>query len=149
MKFCLKSFDKQTPSTYDRDLTSAVEAAKYYQELLTKYVSSPYSANAKDRLAIINKKILDKEQYIADFYFKTKNYEAALWRYRYIQANIEDRELLSHAKYREVLSLEKLALYKECLDVMKVNAPFFSEKQIGELEKIADHCADKWKEQIQ
>lgn len=144
-----ESFDNQTPSTFDRDLTSAVEAAKYYQELLTKYVSSPYSANAKARLEVINKKIVDKEQYIADFYFKTKNYEAALWRYRYIQANMEDRDLLSHAKFREVLSLEKLAQYKECLDVMKVNAPFFSEKQVSQLEKVADHCAEKWKQQLQ
>lgn len=144
-----ESFDKQTPTTFDRDLTSAIEAAKYYQELLTKYVSSPYSANAKERLAVINKKVLDKEKYIADFYFKTKNFEAALWRYRYIQANVEDKELIAHAKFREVLSLEKLELYKECLDIMKVNAPFFSEEQIQVLEKIADHCADRWKEKLQ
>lgn len=144
-----ESFDKQTPSTFDRDLSSAIEAAKHYQELLTKYVSSPYTANAKERLVVINKKLLDKEKYIADFYFKTKNYEAALWRYRYIQANIEDKELLSHSKFREVLALEKLKQYKECLDAIKVHAAFYSEKQILELEKIAETCADKWKENLQ
>jgi outer membrane protein assembly factor BamD len=144
-----ESFDKQSPSTFDRDLSSSVEAAKYYQELLTKYVSSPYTALAKERLEVINQKLLDKEKYIADFYFKTKNYEAALWRYRYIQSNVENKDLLSHAKFREVLALEKLEQYKECLDVMKVHAPFFSEKQIAELEKVADHCAQKWKDKLQ
>ena len=144
-----ESFDKQSPTTFDRDLTSSMEAAKYYQELLTKYVSSPYTANAKDRLSFINQKVVDKEKYIADFYFKTKNYEAALWRYRYIQANVENKELLTHAKYREVLALSKLEQFKECLDVMKVNAPFFTDQQIVELEKVADHCAQKWKEKLQ
>lgn len=144
-----ESFDKQSPTTYDRDLTSSMEAAKYYQELLTKYISSPYTANAKERLTIINQKVVDKEKYIADFYFKTKNYEAALWRYRYIQANVENKDLLNHAKYREVLSLSKLQQFKECLDVMKVNAPFFNEEQIKELEIVADDCAQKWKEKLQ
>ncbi len=144
-----ESFDKQSPSTFDRDLSSSVEAAKYYEELLTKYVNSPYVANAKERSAVINKKLVDKEQYIADFYFKTKNYEAALWRYRYIQANVSNKDLLTHAKYREVLALQKLEQYKECLDVMKVHAPFFTEKQITELESVADNCAQKWKEKLQ
>ena len=143
-----ESFDKQSPSTFDRDLSSSIEAAKYYQELLIKYVSSPYVSLAKERLEVINQKLIDKEKYIADYYYKTKNYEAALWRYRYIQTNVEDKDLLSHAKFREVLALEKLSLYKECLDVMKVHAPFFSEKQILELEKIADLCAQKWKENL-
>ena len=144
-----ESYDKQTPATYDRDLTSAVESSKYYRELLEKYVSSPYTATAKERLAAIDDLLLKKEKYIADFYFKTKNYEAALWRYRYIQGNVTQRDLLSHSKFREVISLEKLKMYKECLDTIKANASFFNEEQIKELEHVADSCAARWKEQIQ
>lgn len=141
-----ESYDKQTPSTHDRDLSSAQEAIKYYQELLGKYATSPYIEPSKQRIEVIKDKLLKKEKYIADFYFKTKNYEAALWRYKFIQETLQDKDLLSHAKFREVLTLEKLSMFKECLDTIKAHASFFSDEQLKEMDAVADRCAASWKE---
>ncbi|MBT4792827.1 MAG: outer membrane protein assembly factor BamD, partial [Halobacteriovoraceae bacterium] len=47
-----ESYYNQLPDTFDRDLESAVEAVKYYQEILEKYPKTEY---AKDSLKKIGK----------------------------------------------------------------------------------------------
>lgn len=76
-----ESFYNQLPSTFDRDLSAGAEAIKYYQELLDSYSNSDYVKGAEERISKVTDMMLKKEVYIADFYFKTKDYSAALSRY--------------------------------------------------------------------
>lgn len=85
-----ESFYRQLPETYDRDLSAGIEAIKYYEELILTYSNTEYVKDARDRIAKINDMIEKKEIYIADFYFKTKDYLAAKIRYQDVLATLKD-----------------------------------------------------------
>src|SRR5690606_3138226 len=72
-----ESFYKQIPKTIDRDLEPAVEAIRYYQEVLQKYPDTQDAKKAKERIAEAHNMLKSKDLYIADFYFKTKKWGAA------------------------------------------------------------------------
>lgn len=110
-----ESFYRQIPETNDRDLEPAVEAIKYYQELITKYPSSEQIKDGLKKIAECKNKLKAKEQYIADFYFKTEVFDAARWRYLEILNTFEDKKLRSHSMQRIILSSYYLKDYKNCL----------------------------------
>lgn len=85
-----ESFYKQLPDTFDRDLSAGAEAIKYYNELLLNYAQTEYVKDARNRIKQIEGMMEKKEIYIADFYFKTHDYEAAKRRYFEIIKNITD-----------------------------------------------------------
>jgi outer membrane protein assembly factor BamD len=87
-----ESFYQQLPSTFDRDLSVGVEAIKYYNELLQNYSKTDYVKEAKTRITQIEEMLLKKEVYIADFYFRTKDFEAAKVRYEEVLKNITDEK---------------------------------------------------------
>lgn len=85
-----ESFYRQLPSTFDRDLSAGLEAIKYYSELLQSYPNTEYSKEAQQRINQIEEMLEKKEIYIADFYFKTKDYPAAKARYEDVLKNLKD-----------------------------------------------------------
>lgn len=111
-----ESYFKQLPTTFDRDLSPAGEAVKYYEEVIEKYPNSEYAPTATSQRAICLEMILNKEKYIADFYYKTDVYDAALWRYLEIIQNIKDPALVNHAKLRTIMTSQKLNKFDDCLN---------------------------------
>lgn len=85
-----ESFYRQLPETFDRDLSAGIEAIKYFEELLQTYPSTEYVKDAQKRIDQIQDMIEKKEIYIADFYFKTKDYFAAKARYEDILKNLKN-----------------------------------------------------------
>jgi len=85
-----ESFYKQLPPTFDRDLSAGLEAVKYYNELLQNYSNTEYVKDARARIKQIDDMIVQKEVYIADFYFRTKDFKAAKSRYEEIIKNVTD-----------------------------------------------------------
>jgi len=85
-----ESFYLQLPSTFDRDLTAGLEAIKYYNELLQNYPNTEYVKEAQSRINQIESMLEQKEIYIADFYFKTKDYFAAKSRYEEILKSLKN-----------------------------------------------------------
>lgn len=80
---------KQLPETIDRDLSASKEALTYFSILQKSYPGSQYIKDANEKAAEIEKKLIEKELYIADFYFKKEQYLSALGRYeRLVQQNI-------------------------------------------------------------
>jgi outer membrane protein assembly factor BamD len=75
------SFFNQLPSTIDRDLSLAEKAILYFDEVTTSYSSSEYSKDAASKKADALKMLAQKEMYIADFYFKKRQFDSALGRY--------------------------------------------------------------------
>ena len=109
-----ESFFRQTPTTYDRDLSTAQQAIKYYDEVAQKYPRSKYAKPAREKIAQIKTMLNQKEQYIADFYFKTKVYSAARYRYLEIIGAIKDASIVAHAMERVIESSYRLKEYKKC-----------------------------------
>ncbi len=78
--------------------------------------------------------IRDKEQYIADFYFKTEVFEAARWRYLNILENFKEDDLVKHSMERIILSSYKMKDYEKCDLFAKKYSPALKEKS----SKLAD-----------
>ncbi len=87
-----ESFYRQLPSTFDRDLTAGIEAVKYYNELIQNYPSTEYVKDAQSRIDQIDDMLEKKEIYIADFYFRTKDFEAAKARYEDILKTLKNKD---------------------------------------------------------
>lgn len=85
-----ESYYKQKPSTFDRDLTTARQAIKYFNELRSLYPKSDYLKDAKVKVDECYKMLKDKELYIANFYFKTEDYLSAEFRYKKILTAFQD-----------------------------------------------------------
>ena len=84
----------------------------------------------------------NKEKYIADFYFKTENYEAARYRYLKIIKEFESKGLLEHAKIRAAESYFELEDYRGCISFLKENARSLSEQGALKATEIVDQCAE-------
>ena len=105
-----ESFFRQLPSTYDRDLSAGIEAIKYYEELISTYSNTEYVKDAQSRINLINDMLEKKEIYIADFYFKTKDYSAAKSRYEDILISLKNEAERPRIMARIVESEEKLQI---------------------------------------
>ena len=64
----------------DRDQTPQKNAAIYFEEFLVKYPKSEYAKDVTEKLAEVRLQQLQYELYVADFYYRTEKYEAALKR---------------------------------------------------------------------
>lgn len=135
-----ESYFNQLPSTYDRDLSAAFEAIKYYNMLATSYPDSEYMKEAGQRISKCEKLIQDKEQYIADFYFKTKVYDAAVFRYNLILQTFNDKKLRDHAMERIIASNFHLKSYKECSEKLQEYQHLVSSETRKVIQVYADRC---------
>lgn len=95
-----ESFYRQLPETFDRDLSAGNEAIKYYEELIANYSHTEYAKDAQVRINEIKGMLVKKEVYIADFYFKTKDFSAALARYESILGSITDKNEFARVQKR-------------------------------------------------
>lgn len=139
-----ESYFKQIPDTFDRDLQPAFEAIKYYEELLLRYPDSSYAKDAKKKISKAEGMIRDKEQYIADFYFKTEVFEAARWRYLNILDNFKEDELVKHSMERVILSSYHMKDYEKCDLFAKKYSPALTEKS-SKLKSAIKTCKTKTK----
>jgi outer membrane protein assembly factor BamD len=137
-----ESFFMQVPDTYDRDLSAAHEAIRYYNIILMNYVQSEYAKEANKKINTCKKMILSKEQYIADFYFKTEVYEAALWRYQYILKNFKNKKLTKHSMERSILASANLKKYNECNRYISAYSPIVDKEEISDAVEL---CTKKVK----
>lgn len=109
-----ESYYAQIPETYDRDLQPAFEAIKYYNELQLRFPNSSYAKDADSKIRKAEGMIRSKEQYIADFYYKTEVYEAARWRYLHILDTFQEKKLVNHSMERVILSSYHMKDYEKC-----------------------------------
>lgn len=105
-----ESFYRQLPETFDRDLSAGVEAIKYFNELTQNYAGTEYAKDALSRVNRIEDMLEKKEIYIADFYFKTKDFIAAKSRYEDILKSLKNNEERSRIANRIEESEKKINL---------------------------------------
>lgn len=143
-----ESYFKQIPKTHDRDLTATHQSLVYYKELLQKYPKSSHIKEVESRVIKCEEMIRKKEQYIADFYFRTKKYNAARYRYLDIIDSFDNKQILYHAKLRVVESSYYMKEYRECLNYLKSYAKSFDEETAEDAGPWADKCGNKIKESL-
>lgn len=135
-----ESFFKQVPDSYDRDLGPAYEAIKYYQDLKNIHGNSEYGKLAAKKIEECEKMLRSKEQYIADFYFKTKVYDAARFRYKSIIEEFRERKMRSHAMVRTFLSSAKLGDKSYCRQHNEFYKELVAKDYLEKLSKAYDSC---------
>ena len=133
---------EQMPSTYDRDLESALSAIKYFEMLIQLYPHSKYITAAKKKVAFCRKQLELKDRSIADFYYKTSAYRSALFRYlKILETRLENQELRDHSMVRVVSASVQLKEKESCkkhyhLFKKKIKDPTFQQ----DLEKAYEVC---------
>ncbi len=112
-----ESYFMQLPPTIDRDLESGMEAIKFYKEVVEKYPQSEFVEKALKSIKKIMAMLLEKDQYIADFYFKTKVWQAAhFWYNEILQRYDDNRPARQHAILRLVETSLSQKNYQECIE---------------------------------
>ncbi len=71
-------------TTIDRDQTFTTKAIEEFRRLKQKYPQSEYIPKAEKFMAQCRRDLGEHEYYVAEFYFKTKRYQAALERYQVV-----------------------------------------------------------------
>jgi outer membrane protein assembly factor BamD len=140
-----ESYYKQIPDTFDRDLQGAMEAIKYYRELMDNYSTSEFIKDASTKISICEKMLLDKEKYIADFYYKTEVYEAARWRYLDILENFKDKGIRKHSMLRVVQSSRFMKDYEKCIGYADKYFQFLGKEAKKTSQEFKNICAKEVK----
>jgi len=136
-----ESYYKQVPETIDRDLESGVEALKFFEELVAKYPDAPEAKKAKSRVAKVMKMLQEKDQYIADFYFRTEVWQAA--RYWYIDIltrHADKKELRQHSMLRVVASSCQMKKWEECLAYAEKFQTLVDKRTADEIRSWEKNC---------
>ncbi len=99
-------------STIDRDQTYTQKAIDEFKRLKQKYPDSEYIPKVDNYLAHCRKDLAEHEFYVAEFYYRTKRYQAALERYQTLLQDYPEFPKNAEAKQR-IPECEKLAAIKE------------------------------------
>jgi outer membrane protein assembly factor BamD len=134
-------FDQFT--TTDRDQKNTEIAKGYFEGVLVKYPTSPYAADAKDKLAKCNGYLAEHSFNIAQFYFQQGKYPAArdrfeeiVRRYRGTPAAAKSLFFLGES-YRNEKNHVKATLAYEALIQHYPDSPFVpqAQSQLAQIEK--------------
>ncbi|MGR0482890.1 MAG: outer membrane protein assembly factor BamD [Candidatus Electronema sp. V4] len=82
----------------DRDPTGARDAVQAFSRLLRVHPDSPYTKEAKARMLEAKEFIASHEYFVAVFYVRTKKYEQAKHRLKYLAATHPEAAVLPKAK---------------------------------------------------
>lgn len=135
-----ESFYNQLPDSFDRDLSAGYESVKYYRELSRKFPKFEHIKDAIARVKSIEGLIKKKQKYIADFYFKTKIYDSAVYRYKLILDTFNDDEIRNYAIERVILSYAKLKKKKECSEFYQEYYSLVKKSQKENLRNVYRSC---------
>ncbi|XCN74820.1 MAG: outer membrane protein assembly factor BamD [Candidatus Electrothrix aestuarii] len=90
--------DYSRTDSIDRDPSGAQDAIKSFSRLLRTYPDSPYTREAKARIRAAREFIVNHEYYVAVFYVRTKKYDQAKHRLKYILTMYPDAAIIPKAK---------------------------------------------------
>lgn len=124
------SYFEQLPSTIDRDLSLANDAIFHLSDLLKKYPNSEHAEAARENRKKAITMLAEKEEYIADFYYKRHIYMSALGRYENLVSTFAglgfDEKALSRAA-RCAIKLDDKPKAKKYHDLLAKQFPGSSE----------------------
>ncbi len=138
-----ESYYKQIPVGYDKDLESAHLAVKYFREVSNKYSSSSFAKESQQKVVDCQTRILKKEKYVADFYFKTKKFSAARWRYLDILKKFSSKDIVDHSKVRIVESSSAMNDHQLCVEYAIEYKDSLEEKSAKYLSELMNLCQNK------
>ena len=82
----------------DRDTTGATDAIAAFKQLLRSYPDSPYTVEAKARIAAAQEFLANHEFFVAEYYLRAEKYGEAQTRMKYLLALYPDSAMAPKAK---------------------------------------------------
>ncbi len=82
----------------DRDTAGATKAIDFFKQLLKSYPTSPYTAEAKARIAAAGEFLADHEFFVAEYYVRAEKYDQAKVRLKYLLAKYPEKAIAGQAK---------------------------------------------------
>ena len=83
-----------------RDLATALEAKKYFRELIGRYPDSEYAVDARIKLDFVNNQIAAKDMLVGRFYLEQDQIPAAINRFKNIVRRHQTTDHVKEALYR-------------------------------------------------
>jgi outer membrane protein assembly factor BamD len=84
--------------------------------------------------------VRQKDEYIADFYFKTEKFAPARYWYLDILDNHQDQKTRNHAMLRTILATHELKEWQPCLDYIEKFYQLVDKQSQSEIKSIKDTC---------
>ncbi len=94
--------------SFERDQTYTIKAIDRYTYLLNRFSSSSYAKDAEKKRSIMTQKLIDREIYIGEFYYRTFQYNAAISRLEFFLKRYPDAKGTDKALYYLSLSYQRL-----------------------------------------
>lgn len=82
----------------DRDTAGAVKSIELFKQLLRAYPSSPYSGEAKARIAAATEFLANHEYFVVEYYVRTAKYDQAAVRLKYLLAMYPETSISGKAR---------------------------------------------------
>ena len=97
--------------TVDREQTMAHKAIEVFERLIKSFPDDAYTEDAKDKITLCKKNLAGHNFSVGHFYFRTKHYKAALYRFKHIVSTYPEFETAKKAS--QYIPLCEEALSKE------------------------------------
>lgn len=82
----------------DRDTTGAIKAIERFKQLIKAYPDSPYTEEAKAKLASATEFLANHEYFVVEYYVRTEKYDQAKVRLNYMLAMYPEAKIADKAK---------------------------------------------------
>ena len=136
-----RSYDLQSPEATDREQANSLKAIEKYSTFLERFGSSKLTPEAKERIAVLRRRVADHYAFIARFYWKKDLWQGALTRYLVLMKDYAAfDDLNKEARERAAICYEKLAQELE-VDPKSDMSLYFKEQTPAGLRKKAQELA--------
>lgn len=106
----------QQIKTIDREQTHTLLAKEEFERLIKRFPSDEYADRSRKNIRKCLIFLAEHELYVGNFYFKMKQYKAAMGRYRFLIENYPDMGQYHEALEYISICKEKIAQFEEGLE---------------------------------
>jgi outer membrane protein assembly factor BamD len=82
----------------DRDTVGATKSIELFRQLIKAYPDSPFSDEAKTRIATATEFLADHEYFVVEYYIRTAKYDQAIVRLKYLLAMYPETDIAPKAQ---------------------------------------------------
>ena len=104
-------------NTIDREQTMALKAIEVFERLVKSFPENAYAQEAKEKIRRCQQNLAEHDFYVGHFYYRTKHYKAALYRFQNILSKYPEFETAQKAS--QYIALCEAALAREGLKTDK------------------------------
>jgi outer membrane protein assembly factor BamD len=106
--------------SHDRDQANTTKALEEFNKLLQNYPDSPLVEEAREKIAVCRDQLAQHEFYVGSFYFKRKQYIAAISRFKYGLLKFPYTGVAEEATYYLAESYWRMGKQKEGREVFRL-----------------------------